>query len=54
MLMKRVIVYSHGFGVRKDDRGLMTDIAHALPGYEHILFDYNDFNEAANEMTAKL
>jgi pimeloyl-ACP methyl ester carboxylesterase len=45
------VVYSHGFGVRKDDRGLMTDIAAALPECEHVLFDYNTFDEAANTMT---
>lgn len=45
------VVYSHGFGVRKDDRGLMTDIADALPECEHILFDYNEFDDVANTMT---
>ena len=50
--MKRhYIIYSHGFGVRKDDRGLMTDIAAALPECEHILFNYNIFDEVANTMT---
>jgi pimeloyl-ACP methyl ester carboxylesterase len=49
--MKHYVVYSHGFGVRKDDRGLMTDIAAALPECEHILFDYNEFNEDTNTMT---
>lgn len=50
--MKRhYIIYSHGFGVRKDDRGLMTDIAAALPECEHILFDYNIFDEETNTMT---
>lgn len=44
------IIYSHGFGVRKDDRGLMTDIASAIPNAEHIMFDYNDFDENTNTM----
>lgn len=44
------IIYSHGFGVRKDDRGLMTDIASAIPNTEHIMFDYNDFDENTNTM----
>lgn len=49
-MKKHYVVYSHGFGVRKDDRGLMTDIAAALPECEHILFDYNEFDEATNTM----
>ncbi|KKQ13539.1 MAG: hypothetical protein US30_C0013G0074 [Candidatus Moranbacteria bacterium GW2011_GWF2_36_839] len=24
------VIYSHGFGVKKDDRGLLTDIANSL------------------------
>jgi hypothetical protein len=40
-MSKHVIVYSHGFGVRKDDRGLLTDIAKSMPGVDHVLFDYN-------------
>jgi isopentenyldiphosphate isomerase len=48
---KRIIIYSHGFGVRKDDRGLFTDIAASLPNIEHILFDYNEVDEAANTLT---
>lgn len=46
-----VIVYSHGFGVRKDDRGLFTDIANAIPEAEHIMFDYNVIDEQANTLT---
>jgi hypothetical protein len=47
----RIIIYSHGFGVRKDDRGLFTDIAAALPGAGHVMFDYNRADEAANTLT---
>lgn len=50
-MKKHYIIYSHGFGVRKDDRGLMTDIAAALPECGHILFDYNEFDEDTNTMT---
>lgn len=39
--MTRITLFSHGFGVLRDDRGLFTDIAAALPG-RHVLFDYND------------
>ncbi|HSW65690.1 MAG TPA: hypothetical protein VLI54_00945 [Bacillota bacterium] len=48
-----IIVYSHGFGVRKDDRGLFTAIAQAVPDARSVLFHYNPFNEAANTLTAK-
>lgn len=39
-MSKPTILYSHGFGVRKDSRGLFTDIAEALPDYRHDMFDY--------------
>lgn len=48
-----IIIYSHGFAVRKTDRGLFTAISKALPEAEHILFDYNPINEKANTLTAK-
>lgn len=48
-----IIVYSHGFGVRKEDRGLFTAIAKAMPDAESILFNYNPINEKANTLTAK-
>lgn len=50
--MKRFIIYSHGFGVRKDDRGLFTDIANSLPEIEHVMFDYNQADEASNTLVA--
>ena len=50
-MSKHVIVYSHGFGVRKDDRGLFTDIANAIPAAEHIMFDYNQIDEQTNTLT---
>lgn len=49
--MKHFIVYSHGFGVDRTDRGLLADISASMPGYEHILFDYNDINPENNELT---
>lgn len=51
MAAKHYVVYSHGFGVKKDDRGLFSDISAALPGQEHILFDYNQIDEANNILT---
>lgn len=50
--MKHTIIYSHGFGVRKDDRGLFTDIAAALPGTDAVMFDYDQFDQATNTLTA--
>jgi hypothetical protein len=48
-----IVIFSHGFGVRKEDRGLFTAIAGSLPGAKNILFDYNPINEASNTLTAK-
>lgn len=50
-MSKHVIVYSHGFGVRKDDRGLFTDIAKSVPDAEHVMFDYNLLDEQADTLT---
>lgn len=50
-MSKHIVVYSHGFGVRKDDRGLFTDIASAVPDAEHIMFDYNQIDEQTNTLT---
>jgi hypothetical protein len=48
-----VVIFSHGFGVRKEDRGLFTAISQALPDAESVLFNYNPINEEANTLTAK-
>lgn len=48
-----IVIFSHGFGVRKEDRGLFTAISKALPDAKSILFDYNPINEKANTLTAK-
>ena len=50
-MSKHIVVYSHGFGVRKDDRGLFTDIADAVPDAEHIMFDYNQVDDQTNTLT---
>lgn len=50
-MTQRLIIYSHGFGVHKDDRGLFTGIAAALPDVEHVMFDYNKVDETANILT---
>ncbi|HSW81751.1 MAG TPA: hypothetical protein VLG40_05160 [Candidatus Saccharimonas sp.] len=47
----RVVIFSHGFGVRQDGRGLFTAITKLLPGIEPVMFDYNQFDETTNTMT---
>jgi pimeloyl-ACP methyl ester carboxylesterase len=50
--MKRIVIFSHGFGVAKDSNGLFADIATAFnPDIEPVLFDYNDIDMATNTMT---
>lgn len=50
-MKNQIIVYSHGFGVGKDDRGLFSDISAALPDFEHVMFDYSSSDETANTLT---
>lgn len=50
---KHVIVFSHGFGVERDARGLFTDIVSVFPGAECILFDYNIPNRTENTLTVR-
>lgn len=45
-----IIIYSHGFGVKKDDRGLFTDIAKNIPKTTHYMFDYNTIDEKTQEV----
>lgn len=35
------VVFSHGFGVRADARGMFTEIVDSLPNHTCVLFDYN-------------
>lgn len=39
--LNKFIIFSHGFGVHKDSRGMFTEIAGWFPEYNCILFDYN-------------
>ncbi|MGH7240836.1 MAG: alpha/beta hydrolase [Candidatus Saccharimonadales bacterium] len=42
----QMVVFSHGFGVRHDARGLFTDIVMVLPkGWGYALFDYDSYDE---------
>lgn len=50
-MSKHIIIFSHGFGVRKDDKGLLTDIGTACPDVESRLFDYNEVNEQEKTIT---
>ena len=52
--MKRIVIFSHGFGVAKDSAGLFTDIAQGLGSdVMPVLFDYNDFDDANRTMIVK-
>lgn len=42
------VVFSHGFGVRYDDRGLFTDIQTAFPDARCHMFDYNKVHKDGN------
>lgn len=46
--MKNKIIFIHGFGVRKDARGMFTAIASKLPDFECILTDLNEVDEGGN------
>lgn len=47
---KHIIIYSHGFAVRKDDMSLFTDLAGKIPEAESILFDYYEVDEQAGKI----
>lgn len=48
---EQIILYSHGFGVRYDARGMFTAIAQRLPHAQHVMFDYNQIDEGRNSLT---
>ncbi len=49
-MSNQIVIFSHGFGVRRDNRGMFTEIAEALD-CPTILFDYNQYDEATNTLT---
>ena len=53
MAKKHFIIFSHGFGVKKDSRGLFTDIASSLKKTEIVMFDYNTIKEKENKIIVK-
>ncbi|MFA6422340.1 MAG: alpha/beta hydrolase [Candidatus Buchananbacteria bacterium] len=50
---KHIVIFSHGFGVRKDSGGFFTEIEKMLSheGIKSVMFDYNKINEEKNELT---
>lgn len=51
--MTRTVVFSHGFGVERDDRGLFSDILDALGDVTGIMFDYNEIDEDHKTLTVR-
>lgn len=47
---KHVVIYSHGFGVKKDSRGMFTEISNSLANMESVLFDYNEIDPITNDI----
>lgn len=52
-MKKHTIIYAHGFGVKKDDRGLFTDIAKSFPDANHIMFDLDICDDENNTVTIR-
>lgn len=50
---KSITIFSHGFGVKKDARGLFTELSANLKNTKSILFDYNEIDEKNNTITIK-
>lgn len=48
------IIFSHGFGVRADARGLFNEISAAFPEFESVLFDYNTLAEDGNTIVTPI
>lgn len=45
-LAAHMVVFSHGFGVDRTDRGMFSDIVAQFPDdYGYVMFDYNERNE---------
>lgn len=49
--MSHIVIFSHGFGVYQDDRGLFPAIATGLPNAKPVMFGYNRV-EADNTLIA--
>lgn len=51
--MNKIIIFSHGFGVRSNYKDLLPDIAKHFSDRKSILFDYNEYDETTNTLTVK-
>jgi len=49
---KKVVIFSHGFGLRKDNRGLFTYLGKELEvyGIKSIYFDYNRYDSKSKKL----
>lgn len=47
------IIFSHGFGVEKTDRGLFNDILAGLEGVIGVMFNYNQVEEGSGKITVR-
>ena len=52
---QHIVIFSHGFGVLKDSRGLFTELSDMLSnhGIQSVLFDYNEIRLETNEVVVK-
>ena len=51
-LAPSMLVFSHGFGVRRDSRGMFTDIIQHLPeDFGYVLFDYDSSENGMTRAT---
>ena len=51
--MSKTVVFSHGFGVERDDRGLFSDILDALGDVTGVMFDYNQIDQDHKTLTVR-
>ncbi len=49
----KYLLFSHGFGVKKDGRGMFTEIAENFTQYMPVMFDYNVIDAEHNEVTVE-
>jgi protein-tyrosine-phosphatase len=47
-----IVIFSHGFGVYSDDRGLFPDIIKYLPSAKTIMFEYNRSDKTSHTLFA--
>lgn len=52
--MKQALIFSHGFGVKADARGMFPKIAAAFPDHEAVMFNYNEILSNGDTVVAPL